>query len=150
MDYGIFNVRTDVSGCDFIQGCTFTVRVSALKVILGDAAPGNRTYVSGVTVRRSFSRVTSPSLPKVTAFVCAWRGERVLFCVEVFTPPYINFQSFVLSYFRENRLLTKDHCSSTTTFWFFRIFVKTGFLTKDHCSSKTTFWFFRIFVKTGS
>ena len=32
MDYRIFNVRTDVSACDWIRGCTDTARQSALKV----------------------------------------------------------------------------------------------------------------------
>ena len=32
MDYGIFNVHTDVNACDCTWGCTDTVRVSALKV----------------------------------------------------------------------------------------------------------------------
>ena len=32
MDYGIFNVRTDVNACDCTRGCTDTVRDSALKV----------------------------------------------------------------------------------------------------------------------
>ena len=31
MDYGIFNVRTDVNACDCTRGCTDTVRDSALK-----------------------------------------------------------------------------------------------------------------------
>ena len=32
MDYGIFNVRTDVNACDCTLGCTDTLRDSALKV----------------------------------------------------------------------------------------------------------------------
>ena len=32
MDYGIFNVRTNVNACDFTRGCTDIVRESALKV----------------------------------------------------------------------------------------------------------------------
>ena len=32
MDYGIFNVRTDVNACNRARGCTNTVRESALKV----------------------------------------------------------------------------------------------------------------------
>ena len=32
MDYGIFNVHTDVNACDCTRGCTDTVRESALKV----------------------------------------------------------------------------------------------------------------------
>ena len=32
MNYGIFNVRTDVNACDCTRGCTDTVRESALKV----------------------------------------------------------------------------------------------------------------------
>ena len=32
MDYGIFNVQTDVNACDYTRGCTDTVRESALKV----------------------------------------------------------------------------------------------------------------------
>ena len=32
MDYGIFNVRTDVNACNCTRGCMATVRESALKV----------------------------------------------------------------------------------------------------------------------
>ena len=32
MDYGIFNVRTNVNACDCARGCTDTVRESGLKV----------------------------------------------------------------------------------------------------------------------
>ena len=32
MDYGIFNVHTDINACDCTRGCTDTVRESALKV----------------------------------------------------------------------------------------------------------------------
>ena len=32
MDYGIFNVRTNVNACDCTRGCTDTVKESALKV----------------------------------------------------------------------------------------------------------------------
>ena len=56
MDYRIFDVRTDVNACGCTRGCTDTVRESALKVDSGEkslAAPGNRTCVSGVPVRRS-------------------------------------------------------------------------------------------------
>ena len=35
MDYGIFNVRTDINACDCTRGCTDTVRESALKVDFG-------------------------------------------------------------------------------------------------------------------
>ena len=35
MDYGIFNVHTDVNACDCTQGCTDTVRESALGVDSG-------------------------------------------------------------------------------------------------------------------
>ena len=47
MDYGIFNVRTNLNACDCTLGCTDTVRESTLKVDTGRkkslAAPGNRT-----------------------------------------------------------------------------------------------------------
>ena len=57
MDYGIFNVHTDVNACDCIRGCTGTLRESALKVDWAGgggeflAAPRNRTYVGSVPVR---------------------------------------------------------------------------------------------------
>ena len=35
MDYRIFNVRTAVNACDCIEGCTDTVRESALKIKSG-------------------------------------------------------------------------------------------------------------------
>ena len=41
MDYGIFNVRTDVNACDCIRGCTDTVRESALKVDSGRKIPSS-------------------------------------------------------------------------------------------------------------
>ena len=39
MDYGIFNVRTDVNACDCARGCTDAVRESALKVDSGRKNP---------------------------------------------------------------------------------------------------------------
>ena len=39
MDYGIFNVRTDVNACDCTRGCRDTVRESALKVDSGRKIP---------------------------------------------------------------------------------------------------------------
>ena len=39
MDYGIFNVRTDVNACDRTRGCTDTVRESAMKVVSGRKIP---------------------------------------------------------------------------------------------------------------
>ena len=56
MDYGIFNVRTDVNACDCAKGCMDTVRESALKVDSGIKIPcstGNRTCVGDVPVRCS-------------------------------------------------------------------------------------------------
>ena len=39
MDYGIYNVRTDVNACNFTGGRTDTVRESALKVDSGRKIP---------------------------------------------------------------------------------------------------------------
>ena len=39
MDYGIFNMCTDVNACDCAQGCTDTIRESALKVDSGRKIP---------------------------------------------------------------------------------------------------------------
>ena len=39
MDYGIFNVRTDVNACDCAWGCTDTLRESALKADSGRKIP---------------------------------------------------------------------------------------------------------------
>ena len=39
MDYGIFNVRTDVSACDCTGGYMDTIRESALKVDSGRKIP---------------------------------------------------------------------------------------------------------------
>ena len=39
MDYGIFNLRTDVNARDCTRGCTDTVRESALKVDSGGEIP---------------------------------------------------------------------------------------------------------------
>ena len=52
-DYSIFIVRTNVNACDCTRGCRDTERESALKVDSVRNAPGNRTCVSGVSVRRS-------------------------------------------------------------------------------------------------
>ena len=55
MDYRIFNVRTDINACDCTRGCMdtrkrrFHWKFTLLEKSL--AAPGNRTCVSGVTVR---------------------------------------------------------------------------------------------------
>ena len=71
MDYGIFNVRTDVNACDCTQGFTDTVRESALIFDLGEkslAAPGNRTCVGNVPVRCSTNWSTSPPLGTAQLF----------------------------------------------------------------------------------
>ena len=39
MDYGIFNVRTDVNACDCTRGCKDTIEESALKVDFGTKIP---------------------------------------------------------------------------------------------------------------
>ena len=39
MDYGIFNVRTDVDACSYTRGRTDTLRESALKVDSGRKIP---------------------------------------------------------------------------------------------------------------
>ena len=52
MDYGIFNVRTDVTACDCTRGCTDTVRESALKVVSGWKNPG-RTGESNLRQQRA-------------------------------------------------------------------------------------------------
>ena len=63
MDYGIFNVCTNVNACNRTRGRTDTVRESALKVDSGRkipcAASGNRTCVGGVPVRFSTSWAVS-------------------------------------------------------------------------------------------
>ena len=51
MDYGIFNVRTDVNACDCTRGYTDTVRESALKVDSGRKNP-YRTGESNLRQRR--------------------------------------------------------------------------------------------------
>ena len=55
MDYGIFNVRTDVNAYDCARGCLDTVRESALEVDSGRKirwrTQGNRTCVDSVPVR---------------------------------------------------------------------------------------------------
>ena len=54
VDYGIFNVRTDVNACDCTRGCTDTVRLreSALKVDSGRKIPC-RTGESNLRLRRA-------------------------------------------------------------------------------------------------
>ena len=52
MDSGLFNVRTDVNACDCAQGCTDTVRESALKVDAGRKIPC-RTGESNLRRRRA-------------------------------------------------------------------------------------------------
>ena len=68
MDHGIFNVHTNVNAFDCIQGIRTRVRESALKVDSWKksfAALGNRTCVSGVTVRCTSNWATSPPLNSV-------------------------------------------------------------------------------------
>ena len=60
MDYGIFNVRTDVNACDCTQGCTDTVRGSALKVDFGRKNPC-RTGESNLRRRRAGPMLYQPS-----------------------------------------------------------------------------------------
>ena len=52
MDYGVFNVRTDINGCDYTRGCTDTVKESALKVDSGRKIPC-RTGESNRSRRRA-------------------------------------------------------------------------------------------------
>ena len=52
MDYGIFDLRTDVNACDCTRGCTDTVRESALKVDSGRKIP-RRTGDSNLRRRRA-------------------------------------------------------------------------------------------------
>ena len=70
MDYRVFNVRTDVNACD----CTWGVRTPKeslhWKLTLGRkslVAPGNRTFVSGLTGRYSnqLSYIPSPELTEL-------------------------------------------------------------------------------------
>ena len=51
-DYTIFNVRADVNACDCTQGCTDTVRESALKVDSGRKIPCH-TRESNLPQRRA-------------------------------------------------------------------------------------------------
>ena len=52
MDYGIFNVRTDVNACDCTLECTDTVRESSLKLDSGRKIPC-RTGESNLRKRRA-------------------------------------------------------------------------------------------------
>ena len=52
MDYGVFNLRTDVNACDCTRGCTNTVPESALKVKSGRKIPFH-TEVSNLRRRRA-------------------------------------------------------------------------------------------------
>ena len=64
MDHRIFNVRTYVNACGCTRRCTDTVRESAQKVDWESkslAAPGNGICLSGVPVRHSINRATSPT-----------------------------------------------------------------------------------------
>ena len=72
MDYGIFNMRTDVNECDCTRGCTDIVRECALKVDsrkkkLG--ALGNRTCVGDVPVR------CSNQLSYIPNQTCTWQRK---------------------------------------------------------------------------
>ena len=53
MDYGIFNVRTDVNACDCARGCTDTVRESALKADSEGEKIPCRTVESNLRRRRA-------------------------------------------------------------------------------------------------
>ena len=63
MDYRIIDVHIDVNACDGTQWCADTIRQFAPKLTQGEkslAAPGNRTCVRGVPVRRFINWATSP------------------------------------------------------------------------------------------
>ena len=90
MDYhGIFNVRTDVNACDCTQGCTDTLRESALKLTLWEKSlsmPGNWTCHSGMPVQCSTNLATATPCyiwnQLLTAHVCfAISGNFALFKV---------------------------------------------------------------------
>ena len=52
MDYGVFNVRTDVNVCNCTRRCTDTIRESALKAVSGRKIPC-RTGESNLRRRRA-------------------------------------------------------------------------------------------------
>ena len=49
MDYGIFNVRTDVNACDCTRGCTDTLKEPAMKVTSGRKNPLPRRGIEPAT-----------------------------------------------------------------------------------------------------
>ena len=59
MDYGVFNVRTDINACDCTRGCTDTVRESALKIESGRKIIC-RTGVSNLRQRRAGQTLYQP------------------------------------------------------------------------------------------
>ena len=76
MDYKIFNMCTDVNACDCTQGCTDTVRESALKVDSGGekslAALGNRTCISSMPVWCSTNQLIYIPTPGGPAPLLTW------------------------------------------------------------------------------
>ena len=60
MDYGIFNVRTDINACDCTRGCSDTVKESPMKVDSGRKLPC-RTGESNLRWQRAGLMLYQPS-----------------------------------------------------------------------------------------
>ena len=84
MDYGIFNVHTDVNACDCTWGCADTARESALKADSGRKIPC-RTGESNLRRRRAglmlyqLSYIPSPLTSPSNSLVCLIEIYRAVF-----------------------------------------------------------------------
>ena len=72
MDYGIFNMRTDVNECDCTRGCTDTLRESVLKVDSGRKIPC-RTGESNL--RRQLAGPMLYQLSYIPNQTCTWQRK---------------------------------------------------------------------------
>ena len=79
MDYRIFILCTDVNACDCTPGCTDTERESAVKADWGKknlAAPGTRTFVSGMMIR-CFNQLTYIPSPGSCVTQSCWTQNKL-------------------------------------------------------------------------
>ena len=72
MDYGIFNVRTDVNACDCTRGCTNTERESALKVDSGRKIPCHTRESNLSQQLASLTLYQMSYIPNLSMYLTVW------------------------------------------------------------------------------
>ena len=115
MDYGIFNVRTDVNACDCAGGCTDTVRESALKADSGRKIPC-RTGESNLRRQRVGVMLYQPRcIPRITIEYC-WssiNGKRSLLIIKKTSYPHPHIQTIIIIILKHQTQKLDDVCTAS-------------------------------------